>query len=63
MPKRKTKNARYMNFYLDSTVAERIDAYSAATGIPKSRVVEDAVIAYLEKAEEVMLRLKEIRGN
>lgn len=62
MPRPKKKDARYMNFYLDNSIANRVDTYSEETGISKSRIVEDALDAYLnkkEKLEEMITQFEE----
>ena len=45
------KKARYMNFYVDITIADRLEAFSRETGIPKTRIVENALTQYLQEAE------------
>ena len=41
MPRPK-KNARYMNLYIASSIADQVDAFAAQTGLPKSRIAETA---------------------
>ena len=48
MPRPK-KDARYMNLYIASSIADQIDAFAAQTGLPKSRIAETAFEEYLEK--------------
>ena len=45
------KKARYMNFYVDITIADRLEAFSQDSGIPKTRIVENALTQYLQEAE------------
>lgn len=48
MPRPK-KDARYMNLYIASSIADQIDAFAAQTGLPKSRIAETAFEEYLKK--------------
>lgn len=48
MPQRK-KNARYVNIYLELTLADTLDRYSEDSGVPKTRVVEKALAEYFVK--------------
>ena len=45
---RKKRDARYMNLYIASDAANMVDAFSKETGIPKSRIVENAVREYMK---------------
>lgn len=47
MPRVK-RDARYMNLYVASDAADMVDAFSKETGIPKSRIVENAVREYMK---------------
>lgn len=42
MPRVK-RDARYMNLYVDNAVADAVQDYSDHTGVPKSRIVENAI--------------------
>lgn len=46
---RPKKDARYMNLYITSSIADQIDAFADQTGLPKSRIAETAFEEYLEK--------------
>lgn len=48
MPRPK-KNAKYMNLYLDMRTVTAIDDICQRTGIPKSRIVEQAVDEYVKR--------------
>lgn len=48
MPRPK-KDARYMNLYIASSIADQIDAFAAQTGLPKSRIAEAAFEEYLQR--------------
>lgn len=54
---RPKKDAKYVNVYMEKRVAEALDEFTAGTGIPKTRVVEDAVDEYLRK------RIKTVNGE
>ena len=45
---RKKRDARYMNLYIATDAADMVDAFSKETGIPKSRIVENAVREYMK---------------
>lgn len=47
MPRVK-RDARYMNLYVASDAADMVDAFPKETGIPKSRIVENAVRKYIK---------------
>ena len=49
MARPKTKESTLRTFRMDNTVGDRLDAYSAATQVPKTAVVEKAVTEYLDK--------------
>ena len=59
MARPRKKDARYMNFYLTSSIADKIDEYSEETGIPKTKIVEDALLKYMQEIEEQKLILEE----
>ena len=46
---RQKKNARYTNVYLEISIADTLDRYSEESGIPKTRIVEQALTAYFKK--------------
>jgi len=46
------KDGKYVNIYMDRELAERLEAYSDETGIPKTFVIEKAVKAYLDQKED-----------
>ena len=48
MPRPK-KDAKYVNVYMETGIADALDEFTESTGIPKTRVVEKAVEEYLEK--------------
>lgn len=48
MPRQK-REAKYQNLYLGTDIIAAIDEFSEGTGIPKSRVVENAVREYVER--------------
>lgn len=52
MPRTK-RDARYMNLYIATDAADMVDDFSSKTGIPKSRIVENAIREYMEKHVEV----------
>lgn len=45
---RKKRDARYLNLYIATDVADMVDVFSKETGIPKSRIVENAVREYMK---------------
>lgn len=51
MPRTK-RDAKYMNLYIATDAADSVDDFSKATGIPKSRIVENAIREYMEKHVE-----------
>lgn len=46
---RPKKDARYMNLYIASPIADQIDAFAAQTGLPKCRIAEAAFEEYLKR--------------
>lgn len=48
MPRAK-KDGKYVNIYMDRTILDAMDAYSAETRIPKTAIIEEGVKLYLEK--------------
>lgn len=38
-----------MNLYVDNAVADAVQDYSDHTGVPKSRIVENAVCEYMSR--------------
>jgi len=46
---RPKRDARYLNVYIDNNVVDQVDEFAEQTGIPKSRIVERALIEYMEK--------------
>ena len=46
------KDGKYVNIYMDRERAERLEAYSDETGIPKTFVIEKAVKGYLDQKED-----------
>ena len=46
------KDGKYVNIYMDRELAERLEAYSDETGIPKAFVIEKAVKGYLDQKED-----------
>lgn len=45
------KDGKYVNIYMERELAERLEAYSDETGIPKTFVIEKAVKGYLDQRE------------
>ena len=45
------KDGKYINIFMIRELAERLEAYSAETGIPKTFLIEKAVKAYLDEKE------------
>lgn len=48
MPRAK-KDGKFVNVYMEKSIAEAADKYSEETGIPKTKVIENALEEYLEK--------------
>ena len=48
MPRAK-KAGKFVNVYMEKSIAEAADKYSEETGIPKTKVIENALEEYLEK--------------
>lgn len=48
MPRTK-KDGKYINIFMDKSILEQAEKYSEETGVPKTRIIEDAVKEYLEK--------------
>jgi len=46
---RPKKDARYMNLYIASPIADQIDAFADQTGLPKSQIAEAAFEEYLQR--------------
>ena len=53
MPRPK-KDAKYVNVYMETGIADALDEFTESTGIPKTRVVEKAVEEYLEKRTRIV---------
>lgn len=51
MPRAK-KDGRYINCYVKRDLADRVDAYSEASLIPKTAIIELALQEYLDKVEQ-----------
>lgn len=49
MAKPKTKDSKATTFTLDVNVIEQLNVYSEETMIPKTRIVERAIIEYIER--------------
>ena len=47
MPRQK-KDGKFVNFYMDAKLLERLEEYCKETGIPKTTVIEKAVDFWLE---------------
>ncbi len=48
---RENKNGKRQNFLLRGEIAQKLEEYSAKTGIPKTTVVEKALLFYFEKID------------
>lgn len=46
------KDGKHINIYMERELAERLEAYSDETGIPKTFVIEKAVKGYLDQKAE-----------
>ena len=53
MPRAK-KDGKYINIYMDKKILEAAEEYSDKIGVPKTRIIEDAVKEYLEKRKDMM---------
>ncbi len=51
MPRAK-KDGRFVNVYMEKSIADAADRYSEETGIPKTKVIEKALEEYLEKQDK-----------
>ena len=49
MPKEKTKEFKASTYSLDVEVLRKLDEYSKETMIPKTRIIEQAIIEYIKK--------------
>lgn len=52
MPRPK-KDGKYLNIFMERPILEAAAAYSEQTGIPKTRIIEDAVKEYLVKRKVI----------
>ena len=52
MPRAK-KDGRYINCYVKKDIADRVDAYSEASLISKTAILEMALQEYLDKVQKV----------
>lgn len=50
---RQKKDGHFFNCYLQKELLERLTAYSAETGIPKTFIVEKALQKYLDSVAEI----------
>lgn len=48
MPRAK-KDGRFVNVYMEKSIADAADRYSKETGVPKTKVIEKALEEYLAK--------------
>ena len=60
MAKPKLKESRTTSFSLDIKVLNRLDEYHKKTFVPKTKVIEQAVMEYLDKMEERENKIIEI---
>lgn len=51
---RQKKDARYLNVYISNAIVDAVDEFSASTGLPKSRIVENAIAEYLQRHVEII---------
>lgn len=58
MPKSK-KDGKYLNIYMDRKLFNTVERYYEETGIPKTRIVEDAVREYMQKRKIEIIDIKE----
>lgn len=49
MPKEKTKEFKASTYSLDVEVLRKLEEYSKETMIPKTRIIERAIIEYVDK--------------
>ena len=49
MPKEKTKEFKASTYSLDVEVLRKLEEYSKETMIPKTRIIEQAIIEYIDK--------------
>ena len=51
MPRAK-KDGKFVNVYMEKSIADAADRYSEKTGVSKTKVIEKALEEYLEKQKE-----------
>ena len=52
MPRPK-KDGKFVNVYMEKSIADAADRYSEETGVPKTKVIEKALEEYLAKQVKI----------